>query len=309
MRLAVPLTSVGEAGILAQAGATEFYCGVQTREWMDSFGDHDSISRRQGAANLSSIDELKQVLSECKALDAPLFLTLNGNYSQEQLPYVIELAETFELCGGAGIMTMDISLLAYLQRQNSKLLRGLTILAAVSSIAALRFYCDLGIHRVVLPRFLSISQMGTLLSAFPNIQGEALVWLDKCRFIDGYCRFLHSTGYADAPYQDCTDCSTIHSYDTTYMLPACFELFGFPPPQPACAACSLDALAKTGISIFKMGGRGRSLQTRLDGASFLKKASELADDAQCRRLYQASFGAPCDQQICYYAGTAQGSSR
>jgi hypothetical protein len=338
MRLAVPLTAPGEAELLAQAGATEFYCGLQTAQWAEQFGNHDSISRRQGSANLSTLDELEQVLLETVALKTPLFLTLNGNYTHEQLPVVLELAEAFEARGGTGIMLCDRALLEGLRRRGSQLVCGLSLLAVVSSVSALEFYRELGVTRMVLPRFLSIAQIETLLQAAPGIHAEALVWLDKCSFIDGYCRFIHGVGYADAPagveVGGCagaaadadpdaavgagggadgggslprTPSAYIATYDTTYRLPACFELFGMPPALPACAACHLEALAAAGVEVFKLGGRGRSLETRLAGLRFLTAAKSLDIPAR-RSLYQREFGAPCNEEVCYFPPSPAPSS-
>jgi len=407
MKLAVPLTAPGEAGILSDAGATEFYCGVQTEEWINSFGDHDSISRRQGAANLSTLDELNSLVAETVALHAPLFLTVNGCYTQDQLPPVLELVTSFEDMGGAGIMVMDIALLSLLKKRNSRLIRGLSLLAAVSNRSALEFYTELGVSRVVFPRFLQPDQIGAITKEFPDVTAESIVWIDKCKFIDGYCRFIHSVGYRDAltpdadsevhggvlgrtiadlptnlggidhsdilsgdtvdvlqdtggmghsevlgrltadvpknpgdinhsdmPSEISADVSadirgvdnsdtlggltadvppdicgaktdfcrppqrSITSYDTNYMLPACFELFGHPPDLPACAACRLKALEGAGVSIFKIGGRGRSLDTRLSGMRFLSLAYKIADD-RIKELYEESFGAPCNPEVCY----------
>jgi collagenase-like PrtC family protease len=298
MKLAVPLTAAGEAEILAAAGATEFYCGVQTSAWEKFFGNHDSISRRQGAANLSSAHELEKILFECKKINAEIFLTLNGTYTEEMFPFIFELVEIFENLGGSGVMTMDVALLTRLKK--SRLAHGLSIMAAISSISALRFYEEFEISRVVFPRFLKISQMKKILRAFPKIQGEAVVWLDKCRFIDGYCRFLHSTGYADANAADCE--KIIRTHDTQYKLPACFEIFGFPPSLPVCAVCDFSALRDAGVEIFKMGGRGRSLQTRLDGVKFLKNAAALKNNSERKNFYRETFGAECNPEICYYKG-------
>ena len=206
MRLAVPISARGEAKILSEAGASEFYCGTQTELWQEAFGNHDSISRRQGPANVSTLDELADIVTEAISLNSPLFLTVNGNYTQEQLPYVTELVAAFEDMGGTGVMVADISLLISLQKRSSRLVRGLSLLAAVSNRSALGFFSELGVTRVVLPRFLTPFQISEIIKYFPDIRGESIVWLDKCTCIDGYCRFIHSVGYRD--YPDCTCVAT-----------------------------------------------------------------------------------------------------
>ncbi|MDR1664044.1 MAG: U32 family peptidase [Clostridiales bacterium] len=312
MKLAVPLTAPGEAALLYGAGATEFYCGLQTPEWQEAFGDHDSISRRQGAANLSALDTLNTLVAESAKLDSPIFLTVNGSYTREQLPMAAKITAEFEDMGGTGIMVADIGLLSLLKKKGSKLIRGLSLLAAAGSSAALTFYRALGVTRVVFPRFLQPGQISVIMKAHPNVQAECIVWLDKCRCIDGYCRFLHAVGYRDAPDNAGNDLPTVFTHDTTYQWPACFELFGKPPALPACAACSLRALAAAGVTVFKMGGRGRPIEPRLTGARFLSLAYKLAgvdtggdaDYTAIKEEYARLFGRRCEPSVCYYAESA-----
>ncbi|MCL2813438.1 MAG: U32 family peptidase [Oscillospiraceae bacterium] len=304
MNLAVPLTAAGEAWILHNAGASEFYCGLQTSAWENMFGNHDSVSRRQGRANIATKAELEKIAAEVKNLSAPFFLTLNGYYTEEQLPYILEMEEFFEEIGGTGVMVCDLGLLVELKKRNSKLVRGLSLIAAAGSVSAVCFYQELGVTRIVFPRFLSVAQMKALKDSFSGIQWEAIVWLDKCRFIDGFCRFIHSVGYISdntceekSEKDDCI--KIIYSHDTDYMLPACFELFGHPSKTPACAACSLADMSNAGVNVFKMGGRGRSLETRLAGVQFLTSAIG-GDNRNKKNLYRDFFGEDCTSENCYY---------
>ena len=306
MKLAVPLTAPHEVAPLREAGATEFYCGLQTKEWQNKFGDHDSISRRQGRANLETLDELSAIMSKTKEFDAPLFLTLNGSYTEAQLSLALKTAEAFEEMGGAGVMIMDIALLCLLKKRNSKLIRGLSLMAGVGSISAMEFYEELGVGRVVFPRFLTPTQIGQVTKRFPRrfprMQAEVIVWIDKCKFIDGYCRFQHSVGYQDCALpsgeqpQKC-----LYTYDMDYRSPACYELFGAPPPLPACAACYINQLTENGVTVFKLGGRGRPFSIQLAGTRFLSEAATLEGRHEIKELYRKAFGAPCNDDVCYYS--------
>ena len=326
MKLAVPLSAPGEAKLLHEAGASEFYCGLQTIEWQKMFGNHDSISRRQGRANLSSFDDLNKVVFESGLLGAPIFLTLNGTYTEDQLPLALETAEFFQEMGGDGLMISDISLLLLLKKRKSKLIRGLSLMAAVSNCAAINFYLDLGVSRIVFPRFLSPEQIALMMKNNPHVQAETIILFDKCRFIDGYCRFLHTVGYQDysgAAKSHINQC--LFAYDTTYKLPACSELLGSPAERPACGACFASELDQAGVSIFKIGGRGTPLDVRLSGVRFfaaIRKESSCDNDLEkyhhdaargaatqfiykntkeIKELYRHSFGVCCDEKECYYA--------
>jgi len=301
MKLTVPLSAPDEVAILREAGATEFYCGLQTKEWQDRYGDHDSISRRQGKANLETNDELYALVAKTKEYDAPLYLTLNGSYTEEQLPLALKAAEEFEEMGGTGVMIMDIALLCLLKKRNSKLVRGLSLMAVAGSVSAMEFYVELCVERVVFPRFLNPGQIGMITKRFPHIIAEAIVWIDRCRFIDGFCRLQHSVGYQDGFWQKGEQpLRCLYTYDTDYALPACYELLGIPPSMPACAACYIRLLIECGVSVFKLGGRGRPLSIRLAGTQFLSAASGMIEN-DIKKLYEQSFGAPCNDDVCYYS--------
>ena len=299
MRLAVPVSAASEVEALCEAGATELYCGIQDARWKEAFGDHDSISRRQGAANLGDMRELKALVERAGAHSLPVMLTLNAGYSEAQLPLALETALAFEQLGGTGVMVTDLALLDGLKRKGSRLVRALSLLAEATNTASLSVYRELGVTRAVFPRQLSAVQMGELLSAHGGLEGEALIWLDKCRFMDGHCRFLHSVGYQAAP-DGAEPAGELFSYDTDYRLPACWELCGEPPSRtPACAVCAAGALSDAGIAVFKMGGRGRSLPARLQGIRFWIECLALANPAQKRAAYRDRFGAACTAETCY----------
>jgi len=301
MKLAVPLSAPGEAAVLYEAGASEFYCGLQTTEWQEMYGNHDSISRRQGRANLPDFETLDKLIGETRNLNAPLFLTLNGNYTDRQLPIVLQTAEIFQEMGGAGIMVQDIALLVLLKKRGLKLIRGLSLLAAAGSCAAVDFYMELCVERIVFPRFMRPEQIGLITKKYPHIQAETIVWLDKCGFIDGFCRFLHTVGYRDCdmPGSELPE-NCVYAYDTNYRLPACFELLKIPPPLPACAACNIKELKQSGVSVFKLGGRGRPMDICLAGTRFLSAADNMDDTEEIKELYRRTFGSPCNEEVCYY---------
>ena len=96
MRYAVPVNAPEEVAALAAAGAGELYCGYQDAWWVERYGDHDSASRRQGAANLSSLDDLERCATEAQVSGLPLWLALNSRYTEPQLDHLVELCQQFE---------------------------------------------------------------------------------------------------------------------------------------------------------------------------------------------------------------------
>lgn len=298
MRFAAPVTAANEVEALLRAGAGELYCGVLENAWRARYCRHDSISRRQGLANLTSRAELKALARECAAQDAPLFLALNSRYTPPMLPYLVELVADFEGMGGTGVHMSDIGLMAACSGMS-----GLTLSASLMGVTlngeTLAFYASLGIRRAVLPRCLSPEQMGEILRAAPLIEGEAMVMADKCPFVDGYCRAYHGVGYVDAPEREleCGECGEILAFDTTYSSHLCTRLLGERSAAMPCAACALERLRANGVTIGKLGGRGLPLEERVKQLCFISAASRLEKTDDRRELYAECFGSNC---CCYY---------
>lgn len=295
MRFAVPVTAVSEAEVFKRAGAGELYCGLLDQEWRERYSAHDSISRRQGLANLQSTEQLRELTRECTALGLPLFLALNSRYTPPQLPYLISLIQRFRDMGGTGVHMSDIGLMTACDG-----IDGLTLSASLMAVTlnaeTLAFYRSLGVKRVVLPRCLSPEQMGRVLNGVPHIEGEAMVMADKCRFVDGYCRAYHGVGYVDAPCGD-APYGEIGTFDTTYRSHLCTRLLGEYDESVPCAACALERLERSGVTIGKLGGRGLPPEMRMKQLCFMIKAQSADSSEERRALYSEYFAEPCN---CYY---------
>jgi collagenase-like PrtC family protease len=301
MRYVVPISHPDEVEPLADSGADELYCGVLEPWWMRRYGDHDSVSRRQGKANLSSRDNLALLATQAKEHDLPVYLTVNGRYTERQLGYLVDLCQDFEAMGGTGLQIFDWGLMSALREMGTSLQFCLSILAVAANTPTLAFYCDrFAISRVVFPRFVTPAQTAELLAPFPQLEGEVMVAGDRCPFIDGYCRFYHGNAYSDAElttYQKSTDeAFAINTYDTTYVTHSCRSLLGDPPNEFPCAACRMEAFETAGVQFAKIGGRGTPLAYRLSLLRFLQEAKSLEADTRRQELYHQTFGSACN---CY----------
>jgi len=329
MKFVAPVHSAAEVALLLEAGADELYCGYQDAEWRERYGDHDSISRRQGAANVGDAHAFELLVAEARRLGVPLYLTANGRYTEPQLDALKRLCFRFEELGGTGLQIFDLGLLARLAG-HTQLRRCLSLLAVAQNVATLQIYQELGVDRVVFPRFLEPPQIADLLSALPGLEGEFMALYDKCRFIDGYCRFYHGTTYEDALGSEelcqgqCLSSSAmtsdscagrdgsarqlsgfsqgqqvndIYSFDTTCQTHSCIQLLGPPKNFFPCAACSLAAFEAAGATYAKLGGRGMPLEHRAGGLRFLRAAQQCSSNEERQELYRATFNADCN---CYY---------
>jgi len=318
MKIVAPLNAPDEVEALAKAGADELYCGLIESWWRERYGDHDSISRRQGAANLAKRSELSAALSAAAGVRVPMYLAVNSRYTEPQLDYLTELCLDFEQMGGTGIFVSDIGLLGRLKGV-TKLRRCLSLLAVADNVPTIRLYSQLEVSRVVLPRFVTPNEAAVLIEPFPELEAEVMAFFDKCPFVDGYCRNYHGVSWPDwngplegLPSEPSTAHRTkthvdqqlepLHTFDTTFTTHACLRGERRYLQTHPCAACHLPQYEAAGVGFAKVGGRGRPLSDRLGAIRFLKQAQALTDTQARIELYQKTFDQPCQ---CYYGDFTQ----
>jgi collagenase-like PrtC family protease len=331
-RIVAPVNRPDEVELLAQAGASEIYCGVLPPSWAEKYGDWDSLSRRQGnIANLTDMDQLSEIAKLSARLGIKSSLALNVNYSAGQILDVIDLARAWEQFGGTSVIASNLGILLALQKSGTKLACHVSILANVTNSKAVAFYRGLGVVRTILPRELTLSEIEALISKDPDMEYEAMAMNEKCRFIDGLCGFYHGTAfpndtasiftYVNSPAEK----PVLYAHDLCYAGHGCQIQFenenGQAVPrcnhddenQPACAACSLTRLRRSGLRFLKIGGRGLPVARKLRSVSFLRNAVELqeknAGKIEMRSLYKNTFGQACSSSCCYYNNdsTVEGS--
>ena len=300
-----PAHAADEVAPLTSAGAGELYCGIQEAWWRERYGDHDSISRRQGRANLQTRDELARLATESRAHGLPLYLALNGHYDEGQLNYLTELCAAFEHMGGVGVIVQDLGLLWRLREVESGLARVLSLLAVCANVQSARAFAGLGVSRIVLPRFMNAVAAGRLLRAVPDVEAESMVFFDKCPLVDGYCEHYHGVGYAPRTGEDAElTGEPLPTFCTTYVTHACLGTSrAYANPDP-CGACEVAALERAGVRFGKLGGRGRPLLERVRALAFLREAETCADEGERVALYERTFGHGC---ACYYGAATQRS--
>ena len=304
MRYSVPVNAASEVSALAAAGASELYCGYMDAWWAERYGDHDSVSRRQGAANIRTPNELKTTIEAAQRAGIPLHLALNTRYTEPMLDYLEELCACFEQWGGTGVILSDLGLMWRLRNRDG-LTKTLSILAVAQNTKTVRAYARLGIARVVLPRFMEPFDAESLLLETPNIEAASMVFFDKCPWVDGYCRHRHGVSYPKREDPGDDTAPPLFTFDTNYETHACLgSACGYLVPHP-CAACQLNALEDAGVHTAKLGGRGRPLEERLRALRFLRAAQQLESDERRRDLYRHTFGHECS---CYFGPNTQSRS-
>ena len=311
MLYAAALSSPEETDILHEAGADEVYMGLLEDEWRFPYGGHDIISRRQGKANLSSRHQLKTVAEQAQALHMSAYLALNARYTKEQYPYLLRLCEEFASWGGTGIILQDMGLLLCLHDKALPLKLTASLLAVTVNADGVRFMKQLGVSRVVFPRFLKLAEMKQIAAAVPGMEYEFMASGDQCPMIDGLCRSFHGETFEPVPgllKEAGGSCPTITDFDASFPTFTTFDTScsahhlcaGLPRNVHPCAACEMRTMEDAGIRILKFGGRGTPLNTRVRDLVFFSRAGKCTNPEDIQKLYRETYAHDCQ---CYYPRT------
>ena len=276
MHIAAPVCAPEEVIQLKQAGADELYCGYLPEQWRNVYGGHDTISRRQGKANLGSERALRCTANLANSLHMPIFLALNGRYTALQYPVLLQIAHMWADAGGTGLILRDVGFMQVIGKHKLPLRLCASLLALCVNADCVRFFRGLGASRIVLPRFLSVREMKEITLPFPDMEFEAMVMGDGCPMIDGLCRSLHSENGTEAP-------PLCHTVDRGGAIP--------------CAACLVPALTASGVRYGKLGGRGRPIEERRAQTAFFSMAAQGVPENILQAAFPALFSEPCH---CYY---------
>jgi collagenase-like PrtC family protease len=265
-----------------------------TEEWVRQFGNAAFISRRQNEyAHISTFDELSEIIETTNRYDSQATLVLNTPYSESQLPYIYEILEQWETRGGHSVMLSDMEILLWLRNRKSRLKRHLSVMAGVFNPLSADFFKCLHISRIVLPREKTKEEIDHFMAqASPDLEYEIIVMLQKCEFIDTFCNFYHAshdeTGYEG---HGCRLSYTCGNKKVRHQSANDLE-------TPACAACSLAAFHKAGITNYKIAGRGYPPEIILKSVRFIRQVLE--DHHTARVKYMSTFGNDCSGLRCYY---------
>ncbi len=123
--------------MLAEAGATELYCGLVPPDWRGRF---QSISaNRRPSGNLASYADLAEAVRSAHAHAAALSLVLNAqHYAAAQIEAAEEIAGRFADLGGDALIVSDLGLVERLATRFPALRVHVSSVATCRNAAAAR---------------------------------------------------------------------------------------------------------------------------------------------------------------------------
>lgn len=313
MRIVSPVDHLGEAQALLDAGADELYGGYVPAHWHERFSLLASINQRTfDGAQISDQDELTAIVALTRARHKRFSLTLNAPYyTDAQLPLLLEVVDQAVAGGVTGIILADLGLLRTLHRRYPQLEYHASTLAHLMNSAAVDFYRRQGISRVILPRHLTVAEMGKIVAAAPEITFDAFLLVGKCPNTEGLCTFHHSSPDKIWPCELPYTIEPLEDGEPSPVLARAMSRQGswaHTDRRHGCGLCAIPHLAAIGIDGLKLVGRGAAAARKIAHVRLVREFIELAaqepDFERYRALamtaHQRNFKAPCSSNVCYY---------
>ena len=168
-------------------------------------------------------------------------------------------------------MVVDLGLLACLRQSRPDLEIILSNLAHVTNSGSVEFFREIGARRIVLPRHLSLAEIGELLNRHPHVDFEVFIKNQDCFFAQGRCYFTHDVVNSEVPYRCGLVVPTLASRELcSGELEALGEhrrsLFN------NCGVCAVQQLERVGVKMVKLVGRNLTLEDRLRDVAFIRRA-------------------------------------
>lgn len=312
VKIISPIDSASEADLLLDAGADELYGGWVPAEWEEKYTLLASINQRTfSGAQLSSFEELSEVVSKAHGRGRKFSLTLNAPYyTDEQTPLLLDYVDRAVAAGVDGIILADIGLLRLLKRRHPRVEYHASTLAHLMNVGAMRVYLEEGISRIVFPRHLTTGEMTQIAAKLPQLPLDAFMLVGKCPNTEGLCTFHHSSPDkiwpCEIPYRIAPERPPASSGLSAAM--ARQGSWSRTNRRHGCGLCAIPALKRGGIHGLKLVGRGAAPMQKLRNIllvkDFLALAQDGIDPAEYRRkariAHRERFGSACSPNVCYY---------
>jgi collagenase-like PrtC family protease len=307
VKILAPASREHEIEALCDAGAHEFYCGVDPPDWERCFGATAVHRRNPRSAGVADVDELRRIVA--LAHPRPVFATLNApSYPAGAVEHLLRFGRVLLNDIGVGALIVgDWELLLALAEAGLASRVHVSSLASCRNAGAASFYRGLGVARIILPRQVTLREIAQCATA--GVELEVFALNDGCPFEEGIC----STTHALRPF--CIDDrigGKQAALDERYAFwkwtlnnCGCQTSRGY--TLGPCGLCALPRLARSGVASLKVVGREASTarkvaSVRLASAA-LKLATTGAQAADIRGAVVSLRGAPelCrDAHLCYY---------
>jgi putative protease len=226
MELVCPAGTPSTLRAAVQAGAGAVYCGFR-----------DETNARNFPGLNFSPEELAEGIRFAHGHGSKVLVAINTFARAGDMDPWRKAADTAAKCGADAVIAADIAVLDHMAQNHPEVRLHLSVQAAAATPEAIRFYAEaFGIRRVVLPRVLSVQEIGALNRAI-DVETEAFVFGGLCVMIEGRC-YLSSYAAGKSPNLNgvCSPpemVSYVEDEDGTAARLADFTIDRYKPDEPA----------------------------------------------------------------------------
>lgn len=337
VKILSPLNTIDETEPLILAGADEFYCGVMPDDWKSRYSVAASLNRRQEdnpvintSPHFHSFEDLTAAVKIAHQHAVPVDLTLNEHYySAAQYPSLIQYITNALHAGVDAFIVGDIGILLTLRDIAPGVHIHISTAGTAFNAETVHFYRDLGATRVILPRHLSLEEIGDIAEKVSGIELEAFIFNSRCANVDGLCTFQHGLAAFVPDRQNKRDYENacMMLYKITASVKGCSEAeaehilnervswerqhfwSAMHIDERPCGACALYEFEAMGLAGVKIVGRGNTTERKLKDVRFFRQVldfltKEKPTKKEFRRyvqsLYKKEYNRPCIIFKCYY---------
>lgn len=308
MNILAPLRHSEEVAPLLAAGADEFFCGLTPPGWESRFGQAWTNRRAPQSAGVTDVSDFERIIT--LAGTHPVYVALNAPYYPSG---AVDMLAAFGALlldkGAAGLIVADMDLLLALAEAGHASQLHLSSLATCINAESARFYLDLGVSRIILPRHLTLCEIEAII--IPDLEFEVFVLNDGCVFEEGLCATTHAAGAfcsLDGEGTEGISPEALERYAFwKWTLNHCGCRTGNGYPMGPCGLCAIPRLLASGITSFKVVGREASLARKEASvriaARSLRLVQEGAGPEEVRNAVAGVRGWPqmCEERhLCYY---------
>lgn len=253
--------------VLAPVGSWEsLAAAIQAKADAIYFGLKKFNMRSHGANNFSE-EELPEIVKTCKAHNIKSYLTLNSIVYDEEVPIAKKICDLCKAVGVDAVIASDLAVITY--AHSIGLPVHLSTQVNISNSESLLFFSKFA-DTIVLARELSLEQIQTI-SNFVNehnVKGpsgnilklEIFVHGALCVAIAGKCYMslaqYNTSANRGECFQACRRKYRVLDEETSSEL--VIDNHYVMSPKDLCTIANLDQILKTGVSLLKIEGRGRS---------------------------------------------------
>jgi putative protease len=336
IKILSPISRTDEVEAVIHAGADELYCGVLTSDWRERYSVVASPNRREEnnpiintSPHFSYFSDLKEAVTIAHTFNVPVHLTLNEHYfTLKQYPLIFEYVEKSLEAGVDAFILSDVAFLLSLKERYQSVKVHIGTGGTTFNSETAKFYQDLGVKRVILPRHLEIREIEEIVKNVPGMEFEVFILNSRCANVDGFCTFQHGLAdfiperemkrpYENAcmlPYQISVNVDGMGEEESEKLIREKISWerqhiwSGLHIDDRPCGACALYEFREIGIYGVKIVGRENAKSKKVKDTQFLRRlidflengAERIAFRGKARSLYRETYQWPCIIFKCYY---------